>query len=226
VVVGGGEIEPSVLPKQKRAPASLHVLLQSVTDNPSGIPDPVTRVVLNFDDDGTVTTRGLPVCRANLAGTTTEDARRRCRSSMLGTGRARAFAPGNVPTGAVITAFNGPRRNGNPTVLFHNRATELPITIVLQGVIRDSRAGADFGKAIDVPVEVPPGTILTRFDITMKKTWPVRGRRVSYISARCQDRNRILDVHAEIDIATGGEITTQTNDVRQTCKVKRKGKRR
>jgi hypothetical protein len=221
IVTGGGELKPSTLPKNKHAPAALTVRIDTETTNPNGVPDPVTNVLLNFDDDGKVTTTGLPVCRASLAGTTTEQARQACRSSMIGKGMAEAIAPGDIPTDAVVTLFNGPKRGGNPTILLHNRATELPITVVLQGVLRKSRAGRDFGPALDVPVELPPGAVFINIRTTVKKTWRYRGKKYSYVSARCHDANKRLNVHAEIDLTIDNVPQTQTGDVVQKCKVKR-----
>jgi hypothetical protein len=221
VITGGGELNPSTLPKTKRVPAALTIRINAETTNPDGVPDTMTNVLLNFDDDGTVTTKGLPICRANLAGLTTEQARQRCRSSMIGKGTAQAFAPGDVPTGATVTLFNGPKQGRNPTVILHARATELPITVVLRGVIRDSREGADFGKALDMPVVLPPGSSFVNIRTTVKRTWRFRGKKLSYITARCHDGNRRLNVHGEFEVLIGGQTQTQTGDVAQTCRVRR-----
>jgi hypothetical protein len=225
VVTGGGELSPSTLPKKRHAPASLTVRIRVATTNPTGIPDPVTNVLLNFDDDGKVTTKGLPVCRRNLENTTTEVARRRCRSSFIGRGRARALIPGSpepLVTNAVVSLFNGPKRGKKPTVLLHNRSTDLGITVVLTGVIRNSTHGRDFDDALDVRVPpLPAGAVFSRIKTTVERTWRFRGKRRSYISARCHDGNRKLNVHGEFEVSIGGQTQTQTGDVVQTCRVKR-----
>jgi hypothetical protein len=224
VITGGGEITPSTLPKRSHAPAALTIRINSETTNPSGMPDPLTRVLLNFDDDGKVATKGLPVCRADLENTTTEVARQRCRSSLIGTGTARALIPATpdpLVTNAVVSVFNGPKRGKNPTVILHNRA-DINITVIIPGVIKNSRAGADFGHALDVAVPTLPASAqFSNIETTVKKTWRYRGKKMSYISARCHDANKKLNVHAEFKVNIGGQNQTQTGDVAQTCRVKR-----
>ena len=224
VITGGGELSPSTLPKNKLAPAALTVRINAETTNPSGVPDPMTNVLLNFDDDGTVTTKGLPICTRNLENTTTAVAKSRCRSSLIGTGIAHALIPASpepVTTTAQVSLFNGPKRGGNPTILLHNRA-DIGITVVLTGVIRNSTFGADFGKALDVTVgTLPAGAVFSDIRTTVKKTWKFRGKKMSYISASCHDRNRKLNVHGVFKVTIGGQSQTQTGDVVQTCRVKR-----
>ena len=119
VITGGGELNPSTLPKKRRAPAALTIRINAETTNPSGIPDPLTNVLLNFDDDGTVATKGLPVCKKDLNGRTTDEARRMCRSSMIGKGTAEAIAPPSVvPTDARSACSTAPSGDGTPRSSF------------------------------------------------------------------------------------------------------------
>src|SRR5262245_31778114 len=71
-VSGHGGISPSKLPKNKLAPASLNVVIETTNDNANGVPDPLTNVLLNFDDDGTIMTKGLKTCDPDkIVNTTT-----------------------------------------------------------------------------------------------------------------------------------------------------------
>jgi hypothetical protein len=218
-------IQPSKLPKQKYAPASLNVVVDSNWDQ-GETPVAVTDTIIDFDNDGKITTRGLPVCRANLAALTAQQARQQCASSRIGQGSAMAIPPGfteQVP--AVVTAFNGPPRGGNYTILLHSDIRPaLPISLVLTGTIDPNGApGGDFGARLHVPVDVPPGTVLTRFATTVKKTWRHRGNKVSYISARCKDGNKTLNMKGRFELAPNstGTPTVQNATDTQRCTVRR-----
>ncbi len=139
-------IAPSKLPKTKFKAASLNVVVDSNTDTPEELPTAVTNTVLDFDDDAKITTTGLKTCGADLANTTTQQARNKCPKAIVGTGTAQAVipaAPDPVTTNGVVTAFNGPKQGGNPTIILHVR-TDVGITQVLTGVIRKINAG-DYG---------------------------------------------------------------------------------
>jgi hypothetical protein len=218
-------IAPKKLPKKKYKPGSLNVVVDS--NYPEGeTPVAVTHTQIDFDDDGKITTRGLPICNAPLAGTTTDQARQACRSSFIGRGRALAIPPGGTePITATVSAFNGPKQGGNPTILLHSDARPaLPITLLLQGRINPrGGSGSDYGARLTVPVDVPPGTILTRFETTVEKKWRHRGRQMSYITARCNDGNKTLNMKGRFELAENGTgtPTVQTASDSQKCKVQR-----
>ncbi len=211
-------LKPSQLPKTKYQAASLNVVVASSTDTPDEFPTAVTNTVLDFDDDGKITTTGLKTCRANLANTTTQQARSMCAPSLVGTGTAQALIPAEpdpVTTNAVVTAFNGPKQGGNATIILHAR-TDVGITQVLTGVLRKISAG-DYGTRLSVPVPpLPAGAVLTRFETTVKKKWRFRGKTYNYITARCHDGNKTLNIKGNIALAAG---PNQTPTDSQRCTV-------
>jgi len=221
VVTGGGEVSPSSLPQTSYAPVSMHVEIHAATDEPSGVPDRLSRVELNFDDDGRITTKGLPACKpARIRHATIQLALQECRRARVGRGDATVVIPvgqGHVTEHATVNVFNGTARNGNPTILFHARA-DFGYTQLMVGTVRDSTAGPDFGKALSTPIQpIQLNAVLSDLDVTVRKTWTFRGKRRSYISARCSDADRTLNVHAEFELNGGAQ--TQTGDVAQTCLV-------
>jgi hypothetical protein len=203
-------INPSNLPKQKFAPASLNVVVQSNVDSPGEIPDEVRNTRLEFDDDGRITTTGLATCNrsvAQLQQMTTQQARAACRASMVGTGTARALIPPATETGAVVSAFNGPKAGRNATILLHAQ-TDIGVIQVLRGTISKINAG-DFGTRLNVPVpDLPAGAVLTRFETTVKKKWRHRGKTYNYITARCNDGNKTLNMRGTFDMAAGPNQTS------------------
>ena len=184
----------------------------------------MTNVLLNFDDDGTVATKGLPVCTRNLDNTTTAVARSRCRSSMIGTGIAHALIPASpepVVTTAQVSLFNGPKRRRDP-----NDPSAQPCRHRHHGRPprsdrRNSTCYPVFAPAVDLACCLPAGAVFADIRTTVKKTWKFRGKKMSYISASCHDRNRKLNVHGVFKVTIGGQTQTQTGDVVQTCRVKR-----
>jgi hypothetical protein len=215
-------IAPKRLPKTKFQPASLNVVVSSTTDPAGEFPVAVTNTRLDFDDDGKITTKGLKVCRADLEGTTTEAARSMCRPSMVGKGTARAQVPGLGNVNAVVSAFNGPKQGPNATIILHARTT-LGTTTVLTGTISRINQG-DYGTRLNVPVEpLPAGAVLTRFETTVEKKWRFRGKTYNYITARCHDGNKTLNIKGTFELADNdtGTPTTQTDTDTQKCRVKR-----
>jgi hypothetical protein len=223
LVTGGGELRPSTLPETRYAPAWMHVEIHASTDDPSGVPDRLSKVELNLDDDGRITTNGLPMCKpARIRHATTRLALRECGRARVGRGEATvviSVGQGHTTADAVVNVFNGTRLNGDPRVLFHARA-DFGYTQLMVGTIRSSSAGSDFGKVLSATI--PPiqlGAVISDLDIRVRKTWRFRGQRQSYISARCHDPDRTLNVHARFELS-GGALT-QTGDVAQTCSVQR-----
>jgi hypothetical protein len=213
-------LNPSRLPKNKFKPASLNVVVESNVDSPGEIPDEVRNTRLEFDDDGKITTTGLATCNrsvAQLQQMTTQQARAACRASIVGSGTARALIPPATTTNAVVSAFNGPKAGRNPTILLHAQ-TDIGVIQVLRGTISKINAG-DFGYRLVVPVpDLPAGAVLTRFETTVKKKWRHRGRTYNYISGRCHDGNKTLNIRGTFDMATG---PNQTSAASQRCTVAR-----
>jgi hypothetical protein len=221
VVTGGGQVAPSTLPQTRYAPVAMNVQIHASTDEPSGVPDRLSKVELNFDDDGRITTNGLPTCKpAKIRFATIRLALQECGRARVGRGNATVVIPvgqSHVTEHATVNVFNGTRRNGNPTVLFHARA-DFGYTQLMVGTVRNSTAGPDFGKALITPIApIQLNAVLRDLDVTVRKTWKFRGQRRSYISARCHDPDRALNVHAEFELNGGAQ--TQTGDVAQTCSV-------
>ena len=217
-------IAPSKLDKKKFKPASLNVVVNSPTDNANGVPDPVTNNRLLFDDDEKITTKGLKVCAANLANTTTAQAKAACGPSQVGSGNATILIPGaSGPSefAATITAFNGPKQGGQATIILHGRVDALGVTQILVGKIDPTGATGDYGTTLTVPITtpLPAGAQLARFEVTVKKSWKFQGKTVNYITARCHDGNKTLNMKGNFTL--GGSATTpQSDTTTQKCKVK------
>ncbi|HEX3323947.1 MAG TPA: hypothetical protein VHR65_02245 [Solirubrobacterales bacterium] len=192
-VVTGGGFSPTTLPKHEFAPIKLHGFGKFETTD--GSPPPILKqLTIWFDKHGAVETRGLPVCTmAKLAATTTSQARKLCPGAIVGKGFGKAVInfPEQAPIAASspITIFNGPKKDGNPTVLAHAHLTVPgPTTFVVPIEIQkvhDGRYG--FKTVAEIPrIAGGYGTpIYGR--LTIGKTWKYKGKTLSYANASCPD---------------------------------------
>ena len=114
------------------------------------------------------TTKGVPTCNpGEIEGQVPEVARDVCKKALIGDGLALALG---ITTQGDALLFNGPKQNGNPTVVVHIFTANVPIVLV--GELRNSPLGSPYGKVIHTPVStsaggaVPPGVVVTRTEFT------------------------------------------------------------
>lgn len=190
-VVAGGSFSPKRLPAKKAAPIALKVQY-SIRMNDGSFPPNLERMVLDFDRDGRMDIRGLPRCREQrIADTGRAGALRACRRALVGRGTARVLVntptEQAVPVNSRILAFNASRVGGARTVLLHTRlALPEPTTVI--GRVRITRApGRQYrDRAILLIPELAGGEAsLVKFKLQFKRKWRHRGKRRSFVSARC-----------------------------------------
>jgi hypothetical protein len=121
---------------------------------------PAVHDVIDFDQNLSPATKGLPTrTAAQLQNTTTEAAERACGSAKIGTGEATTLLALSTlytePT--KVTAFNGAPQGGKPVVLLHAYGTSpLQTTLVLVGTV--SNFGKEgYGPRLDVMCRRSPG---------------------------------------------------------------------
>jgi hypothetical protein len=193
IVVADGGFSPTTLPKDHFAPIKAHGFSRFETGD-GGIPPILQQIIFWFDKHGEVVTRGLPVCTmAKLAATTTPQARKLCPGAIVGTGFGKAVVnfpeQGPIPASSPITIFNGPKKDGNPTVLAHAHLTVPgPTTFVIPIEIQkvhDGRYG--FKVVAEIPrIAGGYGTpIYGR--LAIGREWTFKGKKLSYINASCPD---------------------------------------
>ena len=218
------KITPSSQKKRVFGPASFDFTTASTCKKPCGGAGAVKsakRVQIYIDDDVKLDTKGLATCtKAKLENTTTEEAKAKCPKALVGTAKAVVLIGGNpdAPIEGVGTTFNGVPQGGHPTLLVHVRVSSLGNTTVLLGVYKHVRG--DYDLLLDVPVpELPLDTALVSFQAKIQKQYRAGGKRHTYISARCFDRNRTWNFKG-VDSYRGGEPTL-TATATQKCTVSR-----
>ncbi len=209
VLHADGGFEPQLLPKRTYAPIHFQGY-GSISTTDGSVPPALKHVKLEFDRDGRVTTAGLPVCQpASIETASPEEARRRCGGAIVGTGHIAAAVPlpliGRLEMRSLLTLFNGPRRDGDPTVILHAQAP-FPISETYVVTIPIERRHGTYGyrTAFYVPSIAGGLGSITRLDAKVGRLYRAGGTERSYISARCSDS--ILQTRGAFSFADGNIV--------------------
>lgn len=191
LVIGDGGFRPQALPKHRNAPISIYGggRIETVS---GGLPPILETITFEWDRHGEVQTKGLPVCRqGKLEATLVAQARRVCGGSIVGKGRGAAIVafPESRPfkVESPITLFNGPRKRGNPTVIAHAYTTvPVPTTFIVPVEIQRINKGV-FGYRTEARIPRIAGGygIPQSGKLTVGKRWTFKGKRYSFVNARC-----------------------------------------
>jgi hypothetical protein len=200
-------IFPRALPAKKDVPVTVSSVTRIKTTNGSQPPQ-LSRLIFGFDKNGSVDTRGLPVCtEAELAGTTSATARKRCPGAIVGEGigRAEVRLPGLSPqeVSMPLTFFNAPPAGGNPTLIGHAYETvPAPKTLLVPIEIERIHQGR-YGYQVTVELpEIADGYgAATLAKATIGKTWKRGGKTVGYANAHCSGGR--LQVHGSLSFKSG-----------------------
>jgi hypothetical protein len=192
VITADGGFTPNELPRHTFVPIKFqgHAQIRSLKGGP---PPALRQVKLEFDRDGLLTTAGLATCEpARIEATTPAQARGACAAAMVGTGHVKAAI--TLPERprfnieSPLTLFNGPRLEGNPTVIAHAHTTapieETYITVI---PIERQRGLYRYKTKFDLPTIAGGYGALTHVDAKIGKRYVFKGDERSYTSARCSD---------------------------------------
>lgn len=222
VVDADGGFAPKALPRHEDAPITLHGGGKLSTIS-GALPPILKTITILFDRHGSVDTTGLPQCtKGRLAATDTAQARRNCPTSIVGTGKGTAVVryPEQPPikVSSPLTLFNGPPKNGNPTVLAHAYlSAPVSTTFVVSIVIEKIHQGA-YGYRTEATIpEIAGGAgIPISGSLKVGRKWTYRGRRHSYVNARCE--NGRLQAHGIFTFADG---TIASGTFLRPCSVRK-----
>lgn len=191
VLRADGAFEPRALFKGKFSPIEFEGFF-SIGAKDGGKPVALDRVAVSFDRDGRLGAAGLPTCAPEqVSSLTTEQARQACSGAIVGKGRIEALVSlpqGPVPASSPLTIFNGPRQNGNPTVVLH-AFTTVPATQYYAIVVPIEKQPGEFRyrATLDIPPIAAGLGALTRVEVEVGRRFRVGGKPRSYVSARCSD---------------------------------------
>lgn len=206
ILHANGGFQPQSLPRHKYAPIDFQGFFD-IAAKGGGKPVPLEEVVVDFDRDGRLSTAGLPTCPPErLATIGVREGRETCGGAIVGTGRVEAFIEldggGFVEGGSALTIFNGPPREGMPTVVLHARTT-VPETQTFAILVPIERRPGGFRYRVRLAVpEIASGRgALTHLEVDIGRRFNSGGKRRSYVSARCSDG--ILHTHGRFTFADG-----------------------
>jgi hypothetical protein len=209
VVRADGGFKPTVLPQRRRVPIRFQGYAKIRTTDGS-TPPALQHVKLEFDRDGKLNTAGLPTCLpAQVEGTSAEVARRRCGGAIVGGGQVGAVVNllgGRLRVRSPFTVFNGPRVDGDLTVVGHAQ-TSYPIFQSVVVVARIERRPGIFGyrTSFDIPPIAGGAGALTDIKGRLGRRFTFRGSRRSYVTARCSDG--ILQTQGYLRFADGNVLS-------------------
>jgi hypothetical protein len=193
VVDGEGGFAPTALPKKVNAPIA--IFGKGRIGTVDGTLPPILKTIqFEFDKHGSVETVGLAVCTAaKLQATTVPQARKLCPGAIVGEGFGHAIvkfpeqAP--IPVSSPITIFNGPRVKGDPSVLAHFYTTVPIATAFVIPVVIETIHNGRYGYRVDavIPKIANGAGIPISGSIHIGRKWTYKGKKHSYLNARCPD---------------------------------------
>lgn len=192
LIEADGDFSPKALPRTVDAPITIRG--GGKISTVSGALPPILKTLsIKFDRHGSVQTTGLPVCPAGrLQSTRVAAARKACPGAIVGKGVGHAIvafpeqAP--IPISSPITLFNGPPKRGNPTVLAHAYTT-VPVatTLIVPIVIEKINEGVYGYRTKATIPEIAGGSgVPISGSLTIGRKWTYKGKRYSYVNARCE----------------------------------------
>jgi hypothetical protein len=207
VVSATATIFPRALPAKEDVPVRVSNVTRIKTTDGSQ-PGTLHRLIFGFDKNGSIDTKGLPVCTmAKLADTTSPMARKRCAGAIVGegVGKAEIRLPGLAPqeVSLPITFFNGPPIGGDPSLIGHAYETiPAPKTLLAPIAIERIHQGR-YGYRVEIELpEIAAGYgAATLVKATVGKTWKRGGEEVGYLNAHCTGGR--LQVHGSLSFVDG-----------------------
>jgi hypothetical protein len=191
VVSSTATMLPRELPAKGGAPIALSSITRIKTKDGSP-PGVLGKIDFMIDKHGFLETKGVPVCTtAKLEGTTPSEARKRCAGSLVGEGTAKAEVnlPGQPPrqVSSPISIFNGPKLNGQPSMIAHAYETvpakkTLLVPIAIEKV---NKGRYGFRLQVELPAVAGGYGAPTLAEATVGRTFNRGGRKVGYLNAYC-----------------------------------------
>ncbi len=225
-----GDLEPEILPRDKRAPVTVWISGQ-VRTLAGEEPPSLREITIGINRDGHLETRGLPVCpMARIKLATSEEALDACGDALVGEGRyrARLTFPEQADSSVQgkILAFNG-RIGGRPAIFGHIYSDN-PVPNI--GIInfKITHPSGTFGTVLvgSVPESLSRWGYLKRISLSLHRNYTYKGKHLSYLSAPCSAPRDLQQASFQFAFAkmVFDDSRTLSSNLTRTCKVKPEGR--
>jgi hypothetical protein len=208
-----GGISPSKLPRHKRAPISAHLNAQIGTVDGTH-PPAIRSVIADFDKTIQVNAKGLPVCREDeLTARSTAAAKRACPDAIVGSGHGEVEVV--FPEQAAIAAegpiflFNG-GVHGSTTLLLIHTYVDIPAPTAVVATVKLThihRGHYGTHAVAQIPAIAGGAGSVTKFKLTINRTFTYRGREESYLTASCPTGIYYAEGKVQFDDGTTLKVT-------------------
>lgn len=193
VLIANGGVKPERLPRRRFAPISVFIN-GSIRTRDGSHPPALRRTVIDFDKNGIVLPRGLPTCtEGKLTARDTKTAERVCRGSIVGGGKTKVeveFPESNPFTAeGPLLLFNGGQRGRTITLYIHGYVA-VPAPTAIVTTVKLTRLGKGrlgMRSVASVPVIAGGSGSAIQFSLRVFKLFNFRGRKRSFVMARCPD---------------------------------------
>lgn len=184
-----GELTPRALPRSALAPVRVAFGAKIAAVN-GKLPPQLRQITIAINRHGHFNPAGLPLCTvAQIQPSTTADALRACRHSLVGEGSfsAKVLLPEQAPfpSQGKVFAFNG-RYHGRPAILAHVFGTQpAPTSYTLPFTIRPAKGTYGTILAAFLPNVTSQWGYVTGIQMTLGRVFRSHGKLESYLSGSC-----------------------------------------
>jgi hypothetical protein len=221
-------LSPKALPRHTVAPITLHVSAQ-ITPVEGRRPEALSSITVELNRHATASTRGLPVCPwKRLVSETSRRALAVCGDSLIGSGHF--FSHIDIPEQAPfpsrgrMLAFKS-EKDGRPAVAAQVFGRDPVPTSEVLPMTFSRRGQGSFGPVVSVkmPDFGNEWGYVSRFDLTLGRTYRYRGQRMSVISASCPAPKdlEVVPFKAARGVFELGDGRSLTRVVGGTCRAVR-----
>ncbi len=193
IVTFNGGVTPKKLPKNKLAPIAFNASGKIKTADGTH-PPALKEVVIEADRNSAINAKGVPVCTAGkLEATDTVHAEKACPDAIVGEGKTAVEVEfpeqQPFPIESKLLAFNGGVQGGKTTIFVHaylsSPVSAAVVTTVKVSKIHKGRFGL---KSVATIPKIAGGYgSVTSFDLTIKRSFTYKGKKQSYLLAKCPD---------------------------------------